>query len=82
MCMWTSPWIWFAADVLVWYAIFANVLKNRCIADDPEFVSPLLPRDIRFSTNEGVYYTRMCRRFLKFALDVERVCMGKSTCFW
>ena len=21
--------------------------------DDPEFVSPLLPRDIRFSTNEG-----------------------------
>ena len=33
-------------------------------------------------TDEGVIYTRMCRRFLKFASDVVRVCMGKCTCFW
>ena len=43
----------------------------------------LLPRDIRFSTNEGVIneglvgVAQMCRRFLKFAYDVVRVCMGK-----
>ena len=42
----------------------------------------LLPRDIRFSTNEGFVCMRMCRRFLKFAYAVVRVCMGKGTCFW
>ena len=40
----------------------------------------LLPRDIRFSTNEGVISAsvqRICRRFLKFAYVGVRVCMGK-----
>ena len=64
------------------YTIFANVLKiaawMQSATDDPEFVL-LLPRDIRFSTNEGVIsgglvgVPRMCRRFLKFAYDVVRV---------
>ena len=29
-----------------------------------------------------VWLPRMCRRFLKFAYVVVRVCMGKCTCFW
>ena len=45
------------------------------------FLFLLLPRDIRFSTNEGVLMLvcgpRICRRFLKFAYVVVRVCMGK-----
>ena len=46
-------------------------------------LSLLLPRDIGFSTNEGVItgglvgVPRMCRRFLKFAYVVVHVCMGK-----
>ena len=44
----------------------------------------LLPRDIRFSTNEGLSFKvylvgvpRICKSFLKFAYVVVCVCMGK-----
>ena len=77
MCVWTLPWIRFALDTMVrdFRECFEKSLYGRNLLLMIQYLS-LLPRDIRFSTNEG-YLTRMCRRFLKFVYVVVRVCMGK-----
>ena len=76
-CMWTSPWIWFAVDATVhdFRECFEKSLYRRNLLLTIQNLS-LLPRDIRFSTNEGFVCTRMCRRFPMFAQDVVCVCGG------
>ena len=55
MCMWTSPWIWFAADATV--RDFRECFEKSLYGRNPLLTVQnlfLLPRDIGFSTNEGV----------------------------
>ena len=54
--MWTSPWIWFAADVTV--RDFRECFEKSLYGRNPLLTIQnlsLLPRDIRFSTNEGLF---------------------------
>ena len=78
MCVWTLPWIRLALDATVrdFCECFEKSLYGRNLLLTIQNLFVLLPRDIGFSTNEGKL-TQMCRRFLKFAYVVVRVCMGK-----
>ena len=77
VCVWTSLWIWFAADVTVrdFRECFEKLLygRNPLLTIRSRSRISLLPRDIGFSTNEEFVCTRICRRFLKFAYVVVRV---------
>ena len=79
--MWTLPWIRIALDTTVrdFRECFEKSLYGRNLLLTIQNLS-LLPRDIRFSTNEGFFLygdlvgvLRMCRRFLKFAYVVVHV---------
>ena len=51
-----SPWIRFALDGTRFSRMFWKIaVWTQSATDDPELTFSLLPRDIRFSTKEGVY---------------------------
>ena len=51
----TPPWIWFAWHSVRFPQMFWKIpVWTQSATDNPGFV-PLLPRDIGFSTNEGVH---------------------------
>ena len=83
VCVGTSPWIHFAlvSAVRDFHECFGKLLYGRnLLLTIQKNLFLLLPRDIRFSTNEGVISAsvwRICRRFLKFAYVAVCVCMGK-----
>ena len=54
--MGTSPWIWFTLHGMRFLQMFWKIaVWTQSATDDPELNLFLLPWDIRFSTNEGVY---------------------------
>ena len=58
--VWTLPWIWFALDATVrdFGECFEKSLYGCNLLLTIQNLS-LLPRDIRFSTNEGVSYANV-----------------------
>ena len=57
VCVGTSPWIWFALHSMRFSQMFWKIAVWMQSATDYPALNLffLLPRDIRFSTNEGVY---------------------------
>ena len=58
MCAWTLLWIRFTLDATVCSECFEKSLYGRNLLLTIQYLS-LLPRDIRFSTNEGVSYANV-----------------------
>ena len=84
MCMWTSPWIWFAADATVrdFRECFEKSLYGRKSAtDDPEFVLSF-HRTSDSPPMKGLF-VRECAEGSRCSRTLLCVCVwGKYTCFW
>ena len=61
VCVWTLPWIQLALDAMVrdFRECFKKSLYGRNLLLTIQNLFLLLPRDIRFSTNEGVIYVNV-----------------------
>ena len=75
VCVWTLPWIWFALDATVrdFRECFEKSLYGRNLLLTIQNLS-LLPRDIRFSTNEGVINVNVQK--------VLKVCVRRCACVY